>query len=416
MSVVCILTSNTTAYDSVRGILLMAGAELDRLGHEVRILDLAAPDLPERLQALLPRRAETIAIGMSGIGLELYTNGSDRKLFWEASQIPFFSWYCDHPCYFLRRHQLESRYVVHGYVFPDHAAFNRDHLHANGAAFATHIGIPDPGFFGGLEPGKRNGRVVFAKSGWNPILLERAWRETLPPKLFAILFDAIATARGKACSAFPEIIRDVAAEHLVYPTPGGDLFNAILTRLDNYTRAVRTREVAAVLANYPVDFAGGGWDDFAAGKPRARFLGAMPFDTLRENLGTYLGAASLNPNVDLSVHDRVFFALGAGTVPIFDANGFSRQHLPRLSRFGFGEAADSIAAAVEAVLDDPASAQAATAATLAEAYPRFSMRRSVQGICEIASEIAGAAGARLIPSSPSPAGVWNPKQPATAAA
>jgi hypothetical protein len=238
----------------------------------------------------------------------------------------------------------------------------------------------------------------------------------LPPKLFAILFDAIAAARGKTCSAVPEIICSVAAEHLVYLTPGGDVFNAILTRLDNYTRAVRTREVGAVLSNYPVDFIGGGWEGFAAETRHARFLGSMPFNSLRENLGTYLAAASLNPNVELSVHDRVFFALGASTVPIFDANSFSRENFPRLSRFSFDQSADSIAAAVEAVLDDPAAAHASTVATLAEAYPRFSMRRSLQEICEIATQIAGEAGARLIPAAPSPASYWNVKERQTVAA
>jgi hypothetical protein len=416
MSVICILSATNSAYLSVRGILLMAGAELDRLGHEVHVFNLEAPDTHARLEALLPRRAEMVGLVMSGIGVEIYSNDKERKLIWDMAQFPVFNWNCDHPSYFMPRHLIVSRYVVHGYVFPDHAAFSSEHLHSNGAAFGVHIGIPDPGFFRALPAEKRNGRIVFAKSDWNPAKLERSWRETLPPKLFAILFDAIAAARGKNCSAFPKIICDVAAEHLIYLTPGGDIFNAILTRLDNYTRAVRTREVAAVLSNYPVDFIGGGWEGFAASSRHARFLGAMPFDALRQNLGTYLGAASLNPNVDLSVHDRVFFALGASTVPILDANSFSRQHLPHLSRFTFGQDTDSIAAAVEAVLDDPAAAQAATAKTLAEAYPRFSMQRSVQNICEIATQMAGAAGARLIPSLPSPAGVWNPKKPVTAAA
>jgi hypothetical protein len=413
MSVVCIMSATNSAYLSVRGILLMAAAELDRLGHEVHILNLEAPETPARIDALLPRREEVIAIVMSGIGLEVQTK--DRKLFWDAVQIPVFNWNCDHPSYFMRRHKMESRYIVHGYVFPDHAVFNREHLHSNEAAFGMHIGIPDPGFFGPLPAEKRNGRIVFAKSDWNPAKLERSWREALPPKLFTILFEAIAEARGKNCSAFPKIICDVAAEHLLYLTPGGEIFNAILTRLDNYTRAVRTREVGAVLSKYPVDFIGGGWDDFKAETRHARFFGAMPFDALRENLGTYLGAASLNPNVDLSVHDRVFFALGASTVPIFDANSFSRQNFPHLSRYGFGQDADSVAAAVEAVLDDPAAAQAATAATLAETYPRLSMQHSVQEICEITTQMAGIGGAKLNPSLPSPAGVWNPK-PAPVAA
>jgi hypothetical protein len=83
---------------------------------------------------------------------------------------------------------------------------------------------------------------------------------------------------------------------------------------------------------------------------------------------------------------------------------------------GFGQAADSIAAAVAAVLYYPAAAQAATAATLAETYPRLSMQRSVQEICEITTQMAGIGGAKLNPSLPSPAGVWNPPKPATVAA
>ncbi|TWB96063.1 hypothetical protein FBZ93_108103 [Bradyrhizobium macuxiense] len=410
MSVICVLYSSNTTYDSLRGILAMAAAELDRLGHEVKMLDLLAPDFSARLNALLPRKTETMALGFSGIGLDIHTK--DGRLFWDVAQIPVFTWFCDHPCYFAKRHGLESRYTAHGYVFPDHAAFSRDHLSANGAVFATHMGIPDPGFFGGLPPEQRNGRLIFAKSGWNPLGLERGWRKTMPPKLFALLFDAIAEARGKTCGAFPKIIVDVAERHLVYLKPGGDLFNVILTRLDNYTRGVRTREVGAVLADYPVDFIGGGWSNLdVSGRP-ARVLGAMTFDAMREGLGSYLAAVSLNPNIDLSVHDRVFFALGAGTVPVFDANRFSAAEMPHLARYSFGQDTTSIAAAVEAVLADPAAAQAATATTMSELYPRFSMQRSVQDIHEITMSIAGAAGAGLLPAEPVPAGVWTPKQAA----
>ena|GEM_PF-2271531 len=406
MSVICVLYSSHTTYDSLRGILAMAAAELDRLGHEVQMLDMLSPEFPARINALLPRKAETMAIGFSGIGLEIHTK--DGKLLWDVAEIPVFTWFCDHPCYFARRHTLKSRYAVHGYVFPDHAEFNRDHLHT-GAVFATHMGIPDPGLFGGLPPDKRNGRLVFAKSGWNPAELERTYRKTLPPKLFAILFDAIAEAQGKFCGTFPEIIRRVAAEHMVYLTPGGDVFNAILTRLDNYTRAVRTCEVGAILADYPVDIIGGGWEHLDCNGRQARKLGAMTFDAMREGLGSYLGAVSLNPNVDLSVHDRVFFALSAGTVPVFDANSFSATHMPHLARYSFGQTGtDSVAAAVEALLADPAAAQMAQAETFNAMYPRFSMSRSVQDIHEITMTIAGVPGTKLLPAEPAPPNVWAP--------
>ncbi|QPF85532.1 hypothetical protein IC762_04165 [Bradyrhizobium genosp. L] len=410
MSVICVLYSSNTTYDSLRGILAMAAAELDRLGHEVKMLDLLAPDFSARMNALLPRKAETMALGFSGIGLDITTG--DGRLFWDVAEIPVFTWFCDHPCYFSRRHALESRYTVHGYVFPDHAKFNRDYLGANGGVFATHMGIPDPGFFAGLPPEKRNGRLVFAKSGWNPVAMERNWRKAMPPKLFTILFDAIAEAQGKTCGAFPKIILDVAEQHLVYLKPGGDLFNVILTRLDNYTRGVRTRAVGEMLANYPVDIIGGGWSDLdVAGKP-ARVLGAMTFDAMREGLGSYLGAVSLNPNIDLSVHDRVFFALGAGTVPVFDTNRFAAAEMPHLAPFTFGQDTASVAGAVEALLADPATAQAATAATLTEMYPRFSMQRSVQEIHEITTTMTGVASKTLLPAEPVPSGVWSPPRQA----
>lgn len=416
MTVICIVTANTTTYDSVYGILAMVGAELDGLGHEVQLLNLEAPDMAQRLNALLPRRAETVAIGMSGIGLEVRTN--DQKLFWDAAQIPFFSWYCDHPSYFTRRHRIQSRYIVHGYVFPDHALFNRDFLQPENAVFGMHIGIPDPGFFGAKSPENRNGRIVFAKSGWNTAALEQQYRAALPDVLVTILFEAIEAARGQTCGAFSDIITTIAAEHLIYLTPGDTVFNALLTRLDNYTRARRTEEVGAVLVDYPVDFVGGGWDQLAAktNSPHARFLGAQSFEVVRSGLGSYLGAVSLNPNADLSVHDRVFFSLGAGTVPLFDANKFSMTHLPRLAPYSFGLEADSLRGAIETVLANPASAQAATAATLAEVYPRFSMRRSVQDIHQILTRLSGSSAERLLPADPSPKGVWSPPRPAKAVA
>jgi hypothetical protein len=64
-----------------------------------------------------------------------------------------------------------------------------------------------------------------------------------------------------------------------------------------------------------------------------RFLGPVPFDALRASLG-HISAPPLNP-FELSVHERIFFALGGGVVPIFDANCFSKRYMPQLERFSF---------------------------------------------------------------------------------
>src|SRR5882757_3326064 len=116
MSIACILTANTSAYDSLAGLLDMLGAEFEQLGHRVVTINLRDPAFGERLKEIIGHRAETFALSLSGLGLEI--RATDRRLFWDAAQIPFFSWYCDHPSYFIRRHRIASPYIAHGYVFP----------------------------------------------------------------------------------------------------------------------------------------------------------------------------------------------------------------------------------------------------------------------------------------------------------
>jgi len=410
MSIACLLTANTSAYDSLAGLLDMLGTEFERLGHRVVTINLRDPAFGERLKEIIGHRAETFALSLSGLGLEI--RAADRRLFWDAAQIPFFSWYCDHPSYFIRRHRIASPYIAHGYVFPDHAKFNRDYLKVNGAAFPVHMGIPDPGFFAEAsgdrrKGGSRNGRIIFAKSGWDPNLLERHWRTTVPPRLFRLLFDIIDASSESGCVSFPQTIIDVAEQHSIYLSAGGDLFNALLTRTDNYIRATKTTLLASILTKHPVDFFGSGWDYMAPQATKSAFHGPIPFAALCKTLPAYLGAASINPNVDLSVHDRVFFSIGAGVTPIFDGNAFSRAHMPMLKAHSFSYHRESIEAAVDCLLSQPSEAQENVAAALAALYPAFSMRNAARQIHEICTSV-GPSAAAASPAPPSPSGVWTP--------
>jgi hypothetical protein len=84
--------------------------------------------------------------------------------------------------------------------------------------------------------------------------------------------------------------------------------------------------------------------------------------------------------VDESMHDRVFFALSAGVVPVSNSNTFSGRHVPGLERYAFRFTLDSVAAAAKAVLADPATGFALTEAAYAALLPDFSMRQSVRHI------------------------------------
>lgn len=400
MATVFVVSSSTTVYDSLRGLLGRLTPEFAALGHTVVPLSMDEMDswLPQ-LQAPGQRKEQAFAVGMSGIGLEIFL--PDKRLLWEALAIPYFDWVCDHPCYFINRHRLSNRYVIHGYVFPDHAAFNRDYLQANGAAHAIHLGLPLPWTYEKNAPPDAGNRLVFVKSAWNPAAMETMWRRVLPSRTLRMQFEIIEAASGRGCEALPEAVVEVGTAHGAYLTPGGELFNAYLTRADNYIRAAKTHAVAQVLVQYPVDFCGGGWDYMKPGATEARFHGPVPFEQAQQALSGYLGAVSLNPNTLQSVHDRVFFALAAGVTPIHDSTPFARETMPMLDPFRYTPSAGSLAAALEALFSRPAEARERVAATRAAMTSAYSMRAAAGQIVDICLETLHAA-AGLYNGMPSP--------------
>jgi hypothetical protein len=84
--------------------------------------------------------------------------------------------------------------------------------------------------------------------------------------------------------------------------------------------------------------------------------------------------------IDESVHDRVFFALGAGVVPLSDSNAFWRAHMPALAPYGFDFTRERIEQAVEAALAAPADAIARTDDTWRALQAPFGLRRSAAQI------------------------------------
>ena len=89
------------------------------------------------------------------------------------------------------------------------------------------------------------------------------------------------------------------------------------------------------ILRYPVDVFGTGWDHVNWDGAAAQYHGAMTWRTMIDQLPRYLGSLSINPLVEESVHDRVFFALAAGVVPITDGNAFTAKNMPALERYRF---------------------------------------------------------------------------------
>jgi hypothetical protein len=141
---------------------------------------------------------------------------------------------------------------------------------------------------------------------------------------------------------------------------------------------------------YPVDVFGTGWDHIPWEGARAAYHGAMNWRGTMQQLPRYLGCLSINPLVDESVHDRVFFALSTGVTPISDVNTSSRQRMPGLGRYTFafgsdGSTRDGIEQTIDAVLSDPADALARSDAAGQTLEADFSLRRSAQQIVSYAT-------------------------------
>jgi hypothetical protein len=330
---------------------------------------------------LLQQGDIAFALSMSGIGTDLVLR--DQGLLWEATKVPMFNWSCDHPSHFPSRHAIRSRFLLHGYVFPDHARYNIRHLNPNGMAFSVHIGMPPRGLFPRvpLPLGERNGRIIFSKSGGDTNAIEATWR-TRVPAVRQILFDAAEALFHSSTEDFVPVLQRVAEPRGLLLDGNNELTLALLRELDFYIRYRRGNLVMQTLLDYPVDVFGTGWDHIPWTGARAVFHGPITWRAAVEQLPHFLGCLSINPLVEQSVHDRVFFALAACVAPVTDGNTFSRANMPGLEPYYFDFTRERIAQAADALLADPAEALARTEAAWQALTPDFTMRRAAEQIVE----------------------------------
>lgn len=379
---VLILRWSGSAYDSLGGLLELVAEELAAMGIHVTMFSADGPDWPQQLVQVLGQGETAFALTMSGVGTDVEVDG---KLVWEVAKVPLFNWSCDHPCYFPSRHAIRSPYLLHGYVFPDHARYSISHLNPNGAAFAVHLGIPPRSLFSGapVPAERRNGRIMFTKSGADTNRIEDTWRK-YGTDLRHIVFAAAEELSARSTGDFAPVIQRIAEQRGLFLDGNNRVMLLLIRELDNYIRFRRANLVMRTACQFPVDVFGSGWDHITPTDGSARFHGPASWRSIIERLPQYSGCLSTNPLVAESVHDRVFFALAAGVPPIGDANAFTGATMPLLDGYMFNFRPESIAAAIEAVLGDPAEALRRTEASFQALAGRWALGRSVQQIVQFA--------------------------------
>lgn len=381
---ILILRWADSAYDSLGSLLELTAQEMAAMGHRVVLFNAGGQDWPQRLQAVLQQGDFAFALSMSGIATDFVLPG--KGLLWEAVKVPIFNWCCDHPCYFPSRHGIRNRFLLHGYVFPDHAHYNIHYLNPNGVAFGVHIGMPPRTLWASapVPLAERNGRIIFSKSGADTNAIEANWRTGLPI-VRQILFDAAEELFHRSTDDFVPVLQRIAEPRGLLLHGNSNVTLMLIRELDGYIRHRRSNLVVQTLLHYPVDVFGRGWDHIEWDGARAVFRGALGWRPTLQQLPSYLGCLSINPLVEQSVHDRVFFALAAGVPPVTDSNAFSRARMPGLESYGFEFTSERIVQAVDSLLADPAEALARTESAFQALTPDFTMRRAAEQILQFTS-------------------------------
>jgi hypothetical protein len=370
--------AGSSAYDSLNVLLSMLGRAWTEAGAQILQLNLDKPDWPDTLGRLLRSRRVEFGVCMSGIALEI----ADRaRSLWDEMRFPFFCLHCDHPAYFARRHSGLPHNLVLGYMFRDHALYQRDHVKAGNLVTSIHFGIPDlPMAEADMADGPR---VVFAKTGNDPRELETSWRAR--PKLETLIRDCLDEVALGPCELYPDAVRRVAAAHGLEVQPFDRLTRFLIVQIDDYVRRRKSTAIVEAIKRFPVDIYGVNWEHIDREGARARFHGGVDYGIVNQAIARATASVTMNPNIELSAHDRFFTALGMGVMPISDTNRFTRENFPGLAPYAFGFGDGSLEAALEQVFARPADALALARSTRAAMLPRFSVSQTARQIRDCAA-------------------------------
>jgi len=359
------------AYDSLNRLLALITRHWSDAGVSCIEIDLGAKDWPERIQSAIASTRVRFCISMAGIVLEL---AEKTKSIWEQFRFPVVCLHCDHPAYFGRRHRNLPANVVLAYMFRDHAIYQRDHVKASNLVTSIDFGIPDLPVR--APPAGAPPTVVFAKTGSDPRELEARWRTR--PALDRLIHDLVDQVGFSSCDAYPSALEAVAAAHRLELQPFDRLTRFLITQVDDYSRRRKSLVIAEAIRAFPVDVYGSGWEHVARDGARARFRGAVPYDALSAAVAEATASVTMNPNIELSAHDRFFTALGAGVLPVSDGNAFIRANFPVLEPYTFDFKSGALESILERIFAMPGDARECARSIRAAAIDRMSTRHAAQ--------------------------------------
>ncbi len=343
-----------SAYQSVRGLVAHFAPAWRQAGLKLVELDISEPGWEAPLSTIIRENRIAFVLCTSGIGAKIMAEGQNL---WAKLKLPVFNLLLDHPAYLAANHGGLPGPAVLAYMFRDHALYQASDVRAGNMVTSIDYGVPDLNMapIGDVLKSGRP-RIVFAKTGNSPAALAESWRAA--PRLERLLhdvLDALALERNGFANvaAFPPLIAQVAAAHRFELQPFDLLSRFLIAQIDDYIRRLKSTAIVKALLPFDVDVFGAAWEHIDSSGAKAKFHGPVEYAALEAGFSSATASLTMNPNIDLSAHDRFFTAIGAGIMPVSDRNSYIAERFPEALPYSFDFSPGSIEAALEKVFCAP---------------------------------------------------------------
>ena len=326
---------------------------LDRLaplGYEGHVLRLFEADFADRLRGLLAGGID-FAWGYAGVGARLAMDGQNL---WSATSTPFVSVLADPPYMMPTNHHVASPFVVNGYVYREWLGLQRHYIRSPQVSAMLPLGVI-PNEDAGVPWSERPHRMVFVKSGADPVRLRAQWAGW-PARLRTVLEESADALAGLGTGPITGVVHACLSAHGLDLMRSQALLFGLLHELDGYVRALRATTMVRALLPLRADIIGDGWDHVRHMPGRARFHPATDAAGLDAIYAQTQILVNTSPNIGSGAHERVLRGFAARCCIVSDDNEFARTTLRALPSYhGVEWQASDLGERLAGIIEDPAA-------------------------------------------------------------
>jgi hypothetical protein len=369
-----IVLSDSGRNDAINGVMRALSVVLEQQSLDVDYFDvgICTGDDWQRAINLLSSGIVKFAVTYLGIGQDLSIEvkaSAESRNAWEAFNVPLIKIHGDLPAYFLQRHSDYPSTSINLYASEDYLEFHRWALpdaRCISAVFEPYLISDTPRQ--SIDFRRRaNGKLVFLKTGGNPEALASLWQQKLPDsiceQLLELKNEMMAVALKPGRFSVLQFVLDYLSSRRIDSRGLAAIVRLYVAQLDDYLRRAKATLVGKALLGFPVVIQGSGWDHLDFSGAKAQLVAPANFQSTETIFQNELGIVDMSPNVDTSVHDRMWRAAGTYAFALTNKSSWLENLLPELNAYAYEFDEDSIRTSVDRVLRHPAECVA-----LAERY------------------------------------------------